>query len=905
MFRVTFQQFRCWENLVIEAPIGGITLIKGSSGIGKTTILQGITWCLYGNVRLVAPNHLEKAKTRVIITFPYVLDGKNGILTIDRQKNPNRLILTHEPSQSTTQSRSFEDKVAQTIIDDLFGTYDVWLASCYIGQGCRNSFLTAPNTGKMELLNSIAFHEEDPIIYIERIDAALTETDTEYKFKLAQYNSHVATLQTLLNTTDVSKALSSEQVRDITTEISQLEARLLTLQKEKTQRDVDFSILMRLQKDLEETTNKVIVIPQPDEELLSLLSKYGGSLDDDSSIVQTAEIIPLLQRRDQLLDAVKQYDNLLLPYVNLDKTKQYTLNDYQEAVAQEMALRDSQKLALSLNVLYSEDVIKQTINQKQNILAAQDRLKLEQERDLLQLRLNTLEQEHVRQLEPIIFPDLTPSTIPSPDYTKYDTSGLSEELSQLATKQGSIQNHIDHLQKGKDVLKCPECNGSLRYQQGVLVTAETPPSDINEIKTAEEELTRISMQISQINQTIQNLRLTEMKERSSYEQAVQQEQRRIEQLREYSKQLELEQQRRDIAAQDRIKQIAEIKPKLEEILSQLSNFADIPQNAKLLSKGEVDQMHALIGKLASITISSPPVVSSQQIQSYLNYQDVSAKKDHAQTLYEQYLLTIPELFRNESISKVQHYIDRLRTYWNTVRSSVDQKGQRERTITSLTEQITQLSSKISVNDPTPIIEVNTKRISDLKGNLDANEKAQKVLTYHNEVANERNEVIKLNETLSDLQVFRQHAIETECRVLQQVVDSINASIQGVCTTLFDRDINISLSLFKTMKTTKNVKPIANFTISYQGGTFDNINQMSGGEGDRASLALTLALNRLSSCPLLMLDESLASLDLNMKEAAIRAINENTNNTVLVIMHDGIEGVFQHTLNIDELAHGRY
>ncbi len=55
--------------------------------------------------------------------------------------------------------------------------------------------------------------------------------------------------------------------------------------------------------------------------------------------------------------------------------------------------------------------------------------------------------------------------------------------------------------------------------------------------------------------------------------------------------------------------------------------------------------------------------------------------------------------------------------------------------------------------------------------------------------------------------------------------------------------------------------------------------MSGGEGDRASLALTLALNRLSSCPLLMLDESIASLDLNMKEAAIRTIRENTNNTV--------------------------
>ena len=76
--------------------------------------------------------------------------------------------------------------------------------------------------------------------------------------------------------------------------------------------------------------------------------------------------------------------------------------------------------------------------------------------------------------------------------------------------------------------------------------------------------------------------------------------------------------------------------------------------------------------------------------------------------------------------------------------------------------------------------------------------------------------------------------------------------------------------------------------------------MSGGEGDRASLALTLALNRLSSCPILMLDESLASLDLTMKEAAIRTIRENTNTTVLVIMHDGIEGIYDATISIDEM-----
>jgi DNA repair exonuclease SbcCD ATPase subunit len=133
-----------------------------------------------------------------------------------------------------------------------------------------------------------------------------------------------------------------------------------------------------------------------------------------------------------------------------------------------------------------------------------------------------------------------------------------------------------------------------------------------------------------------------------------------------------------------------------------------------------------------------------------------------------------------------------------------------------------------------------------------------------------------------------------------VVDGINTSVNGICETLFDRNITITLGLFKTTKVSKNTKPSVNFTISYQGGKFDNINQMSGGEGDRASIALTLALNRLSACPLIMLDESLDSLDLDMKETTIQTIRETTEATVLVIDYGMPEGYFDRVIDVDLL-----
>ena len=84
--------------------------------------------------------------------------------------------------------------------------------------------------------------------------------------------------------------------------------------------------------------------------------------------------------------------------------------------------------------------------------------------------------------------------------------------------------------------------------------------------------------------------------------------------------------------------------------------------------------------------------------------------------------------------------------------------------------------------------------------------------------------------------------------------------------LFDDPISINIALFKTVKTTSIVKPCININISYRGGEYNSLAEMSGGEADRVSLAITLALCRLSSSPILLLDESLSSLNQDLKES---------------------------------------
>ena len=46
--RLTLENFRCYKNQVFDIGDKGMTLISGGSGKGKSTILLGISFVLYG-----------------------------------------------------------------------------------------------------------------------------------------------------------------------------------------------------------------------------------------------------------------------------------------------------------------------------------------------------------------------------------------------------------------------------------------------------------------------------------------------------------------------------------------------------------------------------------------------------------------------------------------------------------------------------------------------------------------------------------------------------------------------------------------------------------------------------------------------------------------------------------------
>ena len=148
-------------------------------------------------------------------------------------------------------------------------------------------------------------------------------------------------------------------------------------------------------------------------------------------------------------------------------------------------------------------------------------------------------------------------------------------------------------------------------------------------------------------------------------------------------------------------------------------------------------------------------------------------------------------------------------------------------------------------------------------------------------------------------ILKEKILEAESIALLNIIDTINTHVQMYLDVFFPDDpITICLQTFKETK--KNTKPSINLAIEYKGMECE-LNMLSGGELSRVILAYTLALGEIFNTPLLMLDESTASLDQTMTSCVFNGIKEHFNGKlVLIIAHQIVEGSFDRVIKLGSL-----
>ena len=200
--KIRLENFLCYSDRTIDFGIEGITLISGPSGVGKTTILKGIFFALFGEgTKLQA---YGKTSTRVELEF--------GDMKITRTKRPNRLVVND----------IHEDEAGQEIINRLFG--DTFKTSGYIQQNNLTSFILKSPRDKLEMLEKFACRD----VQMSDIKKRLKMESLKARDQLTSVTSNLEMIRQLLEETEqpslvrfplkcsksnIEKAIKNEGVR--------------------------------------------------------------------------------------------------------------------------------------------------------------------------------------------------------------------------------------------------------------------------------------------------------------------------------------------------------------------------------------------------------------------------------------------------------------------------------------------------------------------------------------------------------------------------------------------------------------------------------------------------------------------------------------------------------------------
>jgi energy-coupling factor transporter ATP-binding protein EcfA2 len=144
--------------------------------------------------------------------------------------------------------------------------------------------------------------------------------------------------------------------------------------------------------------------------------------------------------------------------------------------------------------------------------------------------------------------------------------------------------------------------------------------------------------------------------------------------------------------------------------------------------------------------------------------------------------------------------------------------------------------------------------------------------------------------------------ESESISLTNCIDTINYYINDYLEKFFPNDsIIVDIVPFKEKgkndKSDKNdVKPGIDIKICYKGEEVE-LSSLSGGEYDRVSLAIMLAFNNICKSSMILLDESISSLDSDLTNDILEKLKENlSDKRIIMVAHQISTGLFDQVVN---------
>lgn len=813
--RIRLINFRCYIDKTFDFEDNSLSLISAESGAGKSTILMGIQFCLYGTGTKL--QHNGKTSCSVEITFED--------MHIIRTKRPNRLVLND----------IYEDEVAQNIINKKFG--DAFNITSYIPQNPINSFILMNPTDKLEFLEKFAFK-----------DINLQEIKNKAKNLISERNDE---LNKTMSQIDITKNILDEMDEPVEIKFpfkcKPTDYEKITKSEENKVKNSDIgikkskNIILKTQEELNSICSLNSYINSKKEILDNLCDKMGNLKIEEEIIDYIGD--------DELDEHKNKLENILIhkELKILDEKLKDDIKKLEEMKKTEIEKyeKEIENINSKLWNEYTKEDTEYSISEYEEIIEDVKRI------NFLEKQIDKDTNEEKLENDKIL-------------------------LDKLKNDLDSNKNKLDILKKQKTIYSCPSCHNNLRFknnklhisEDSLIIDEEISEEDLNK------EITKIQNQIKKLenlipseenkinnNKKIENQILV-IKE--SYE----------------GESLDYEELKENL---DDLKNYYETQIKLESkkkvIEDSLNN--NFSSSYKLFEK-DVEKLKNKVKNMKEECIDFDEDVDEEYLRKFINEQENNREK----------------------LLKLEKYKDELENDNKKYKKQIDDLSKKHLQKYEIIRDEEELKNIIKENEE-KIIELEKKKENSLK-NLDQIEKFNKYILEKDKYKNIKNKLKTLEEKEKDDKkkytaslIFKENVLEAESIAIQNIIESINNHAQVYLDYFFSENPMI-VKLLSFKETKKNSKPQINLEIDYKGMEAD-LTTLSGGETSRLVLAFTLALSEMFNTPMLLLDESTASLNQELTSVVFDAIKENfKSKTVIVVAHQVVEGVFDKILKLNNI-----
>jgi len=273
-FVMDFMRVRGAVNLGLENR--GTTLLRGRMGAGKTSLVDAITWCIYGvttprkagaaGASLRADDVINDEAEQCCVSVALEIDGKAAKISRTKRRGKTAVI---EIDYDGVPPAGISDQ--QAIVQHLVGLpYDLWRSCVYLGQGAVANFITDADKRRKEML-STAF--------------SLGACVDAQKLVRSQLKTVVFQCERLrLEISSNTRALSEVQAFDYAKQIADFEARReAAKQAARDEGDAAKQAIAQCEESLGAEAQWVEARAQYDEQLAKLMKSYGEAFAGPSA----------------------------------------------------------------------------------------------------------------------------------------------------------------------------------------------------------------------------------------------------------------------------------------------------------------------------------------------------------------------------------------------------------------------------------------------------------------------------------------------------------------------------------------------------------------------------------------------------------------------------------------------